>query len=47
MNEDNDVIDEKPKHSLPNCIHHELDDLSDVVSKGTDQALFTKSMLWK
>jgi len=29
-------------HSLPNCTHHDLDDLYDVAPKQTDQAPFAK-----
>jgi len=39
---DNNIIYNNPRHSLPNCTHHDLDDLYDVASKQADQASFAK-----
>jgi len=44
---DNNVVDDNPRCSLPNCTHHDLNDLYDVASKQTDQAPFTKADVWE
>jgi len=45
-NKDNDIIDDNPRCSLPNCTHHDLIDLYDVASKQTDQSTLCKTQCW-